>query len=321
MLGDSSPPENVMKLDLQEIATFIQVVEQGSVSLAAERLSISKSVVSKRLSDLEKRLGATLLYRSTRKVTPTENGMQFYQQSKAAVADLNAAAEAAAFHDSGLSGMLRILAPMSFGTLWLAPLIAEFMQQHPHIQIALQLDDRISDFEREGYDLCLRVSRIRDSALIGRQLAVSPRVLCCSPAYAAQHGTPNTTAEILEHACIGYCNAAAGQVWSFEPLGTPGDTISLAPQGRFASNNGEAMRDMAMRGLGLTVLPAFIVHTQLADGSLLALEPGARPTDDQIYALYPRSSRASRKVLALCDFLQQALSAQPWSLRQQTADS
>lgn len=302
-----------MKLDLQELETFIQVVEQGSVSGAADRLSISKSVVSKRLSDLEKRLGAKLLYRSTRKVTPTENGVQFYQQVKAAVADLNDAAEAAAFTDSGLCGTLRILAPMSFGTLWLAPLIADFMQLHPGIQVALQLDDRVTDFEREGYDLCLRVSRIRDSALIARQLAISPRILCCSPEYAAHHGTPSTAAQILEHPCIGYCNVAAGQVWSFDALDPPGEPITLAPQGRFTSNNGEAMRDMALRGLGLTVLPAFIVQSQITNGSLLALEPGVRPTDDQIYALYPRSSRASRKVLALCDFLQQALAAQPWA--------
>ena len=129
-------------------------------------------------------------------------------------------------------GRLQMLAPMSFGTLWLAPLIADFMQLHPGIQVALQLDDRVTDFEREGYDLCLRVSRIRDTALIARQLAVSPRVLCCSPDYAARHGTPSTAAQILEHPCIGYCNVAAGQVWSFEPLDAPGEQITLAPQGR-----------------------------------------------------------------------------------------
>lgn len=302
-----------MKLDFQEIDTFIHVVELGSVSLAAERMGISKSVVSKRLSDLEQRLDAKLLYRSTRKVSPTGNGTEFYQHSKAALANLQEAAETAAINESGLCGMLRITAPMSFGTLWLNRLIAQFMQQNPRIQVTLQLDDRLIDFEREGYDLCLRISRIRDSALIARQLAVSSRSLCCSPAYKAQHGVPQRVEEILEHACIGYANVAPGQVWAFAPLDQPSEVIHLAPQSRFISNNGEAMREMAEQGLGLTVLPTFIAHQQLKDGSLIALEPGVRPTDDYIYAMYPRSSRSSRKVQALCDFLQQALLDMPWA--------
>ncbi|MCU1715761.1 LysR family transcriptional regulator [Pseudomonas sp. 5P_3.1_Bac2] len=302
-----------MKLDFQEIETFIHVVELGSVSLAAERLGISKSVVSKRLSDLEQRLNAKLLYRSTRKVTPTSNGSEFYQQSKAALADLRDAAETAAINESGLCGMLRITAPMSFGTLWLNRLIAQFMLQHPRIQVTLQLDDRVIDFEREGYDLCLRISRIRDSALIARQLAVSSRSLCCSPAYLAEHGAPSTVEEIGNHACIGYANVAPGQIWAFSPFDRPNDVINLAPQSRFISNNGEAMREMAEQGLGLTVLPTFLTYQQLNDGKLIALEPGARPTDDYIYAMYPRSSRSSRKVQALCDFLQQALHDMPWT--------
>jgi DNA-binding transcriptional LysR family regulator len=301
-----------MKLDLQEIETFIQVVELGSVSLAAERMNISKSVVSKRLSDLEKRLSANLLYRSTRKVIPTENGLQFYQQTKAAVADLSEAAQAATFIDSGLCGTLRVLAPMSLGTMWLVPRIAEFMQLHPHLQVNLQLDDRQTDFEREGYDLCLRVSRIRDSALIARQLANSPRHLCCSPQYLAQHGSPNVAADILDHTCIGYSNVPAAQVWSFHSTDNPNELISLSPRGRFTGNNGEAMRDMAVHGLGLAVLPEFIIYQHLANGSLISLEPGVRPIDDKIYALYPRSSRSSRKVLALCDYLQQSLLSAPW---------
>ena len=304
-----------MKLDLQEIETFLQVVELGSVSLAAERLGVVKSVVSKRLSDLERRLGAKLLYRSTRKVTPTESGLQFYPRAKAALAALHEAAELASLDDSGLCGSLRILAPMSFGTLWLAPLLAEFMQQHPRIQLALQLDDRISDFEREGYDLCLRVSHLRDSALIARELAPSPRVLCCSPAYAQRHGLPQRPEQILDHTCIGYSNVATSQVWSFERLDAPGEPLNLSPSGRFTSNNGEAMRDMAMAGLGLAVLPVFIVQRQLDEGSLQVLEPGVRPTDNWIHALYPRSRRASPKVLALCDFLQQRLANPPWQQR------
>ncbi|KRW62561.1 LysR family transcriptional regulator [Pseudomonas sp. TTU2014-080ASC] len=301
-----------MRLDLQEIETFIQVVELGSVSQAAERLNISKSVVSKRLSDLERRLNANLLYRSTRKVTPTDNGVQFYQQSKAAISNLKEAAESATFIDSGLCGSMRVLAPMSLGTLWLAPRIAEFMKLHPRIRISLQLDDRLTDFEREGYDLCVRISRIGDSALIARPLSLSQRHLCCSPEYAAQNGTPGNISEIIDHSCIGYSNVPSTQVWSFQTIDPPNETFTLSPQGPFTTNNGEAMRDMVVQGMGLSVLPEFIIHRNLAEGSLISLEPGVRPIPDTIYALYPRSNRSSRKVLVLCDYLQQCLLSEPW---------
>lgn len=301
-----------MKLDLQEIETFLRVVELGGVSRAAEDLALSKSVVSKRLSDLEQRLGAKLLHRSTRKVGPTENGLGFYRQAKDALRELQQAAEAATYTDSGLRGRLHMLAPMSFGTLWLAPLLAEFMALHPQLEITLHLDDRISDFEREGYDLCVRVSHIGDSALIARKLASSARLLCCSPAYAARHSVPQRIEELLEHDCIGYSNVVSGQFWSFDSRDSSGDLLSLTPRGRFASNNGEAMCAMALAGQGLALLPSFIVHPHLRSGALLEVLPQARPPAYAIYALYPRSSRASHKVLALCDFLQQRLADAPW---------
>lgn len=301
-----------MKLDLPEIETFLRVVELGGVSRAAEDLALSKSVVSKRLSDLEQRLGAKLLHRSTRKVGPTENGLSFYQQAKDALRDLHQAAESATFTDSGLRGRLHMLAPMSFGTLWLGPLIAEFMSLHAQLEVTLHLDDRISDFEREGYDLCVRISHIGDSALIARKLASSARVLCCSPDYAARHGVPRRIEELLAHDCIGYSNVIAGQFWSFDTCDSAGDLLSVAPRGRFASNNGEVMCTMALAGQGLALLPGFIAHRHLHEGSLLEVLPQARPPAYAIYALYPRSSRASRKVLALCDFLQQRLANPPW---------
>ncbi|TBU89704.1 LysR family transcriptional regulator [Phytopseudomonas dryadis] len=301
-----------MKLDLQEIETYLRVVELGGVSRAAEDLGLSKSVVSKRLSDLEQRLGAKLLHRSTRKVAATDNGMLFYRQAKEALLDLNEAAEAAAFNDSGLRGRLHMLAPMSFGTLWLAPLIADFMGQHPQLEVNLRLDDRISDFEREGYDLCVRVSRIGDSALIARKLASSARMLCGSPDYLERHGIPEHIEELHEHDCIGYSNVSSRKFWSFENADEQGELASVAPRGRFSSNNGEAMRELVLAGQGLALLPSFLVHHHLEAGSLIEVLPRARPKPYSIYAMYPRSSRASRKVLALCDFLQQRLLGAPW---------
>lgn len=312
--GIPNPPHGrSMKLDIQEIETFLRVAELGSVSLAAQQLGVAKSVVSKRLSDLERNLGARLLFRSTRKVAPTDSGQRFYQQAKAALAELQSAAEAVVFEDGSLAGSLRILAPMSFGTLWLAPRLAEFMRRHPQLELALQLDDRVSDFEREGYDLCLRISRLHDSALIARRLGSSPRVVCCSPDYIREHGAPERLEQLLEHPCIGYCNLSAGQLWSFDDPTDPQRPLTLAAGGRFTSNNGEAMRDAALAGLGVAVLPRFIVQRDLQAGRLVQVLAEIRPTDDQIHALYPRARRASPKVQALCDFLQQALALESWA--------
>ena len=301
-----------MKLDLQEIETYLRVVELGGVSRAAEDLALSKSVISKRLSDLEQRLGSKLLHRSTRKVTPTDTGLAFYQQAKQALLELSEAAEAAAFNDSGLCGRLNMLAPMSFGTLWLAPLIAEFMRLHPQLEVSLYLEDRISDFEREGYDLCVRISRIGDSALIARRLASSARILCASPEYLQRQGTPEDVEALREHDCIGYSNVASRQFWSFENDDEQGELASVAPRGRFSSNNGEVMRELVLAGQGLALLPSFLVHRHLKDGSLVEILPQARPKPYSIYAMYPRSRRASRKVVALCEFLQQRLLEPPW---------
>ncbi|WP_276487140.1 LysR family transcriptional regulator [Ectopseudomonas mendocina] len=301
-----------MKLDLQEIETFLRVVELGGVSRAADDLALSKSVVSKRLSDLEQRMGVKLLLRSTRRVVPTDTGLAFYQQAKEALQELSEAAETASLHDRGLCGRLNVLAPMSFGTLWLAPLIARFMRLHPQLQISLYLEDRISDFEREGYDVCVRVSRIGDSALIARELARSARILCASPEYLQLHGTPENLEALHAHDCIGYSNVASRQFWSFQGEDEHGELSAAAPRGRFSTNNGEVMRELAAAGQGIALLPSFLIHQQLQDGSLIEVLPQARPKPYSIYAMYPRSRRASRKVLALCDFLQQSLVDAPW---------
>ncbi|WP_369409942.1 LysR family transcriptional regulator [Pseudomonas aeruginosa] len=144
-----------MSLRLEDIQAFLNVVELGSISAAAERMSLSKSVISKRVSDLERHLGVRLLYRSTRNVEPTEAGGFFYKSAKASLQDLNNAAESVALRENDLCGELRVMAPMSFGTLWLGPLVMEFMARNPRLEVVLQLDDRIVDFEKEGYDLAI----------------------------------------------------------------------------------------------------------------------------------------------------------------------
>ncbi len=206
-----------MSLRFDDIEAFLNVAELNSVTSAAERMSLSKSVISKRVSDLERRLGVRLLYRTTRNVEPTEAGHFFYKAAKASLQELNNAAEIVALRENDLCGELRIVTLMSFGTLWLSPIIADFMSQHPRLEIVLQMDDRLTDFEKEGYDLSIRVTRLDDSSLIARPLANSQRVVCCSPDYAERHGTLDTLEQLMQHECLGYNNATPSQVWTFEP--------------------------------------------------------------------------------------------------------
>ncbi len=301
-----------MSLRFDDIEAFLNVAELNSVTSAAERMSLSKSVISKRVSDLERRLGVRLLYRTTRNVEPTEAGHFFYKAAKASLQELNNAAEIVALRENDLCGELRIVTPMSFGTLWLSPIIADFMSQHPRLEIVLQMDDRLTDFEKEGYDLSIRVTRLDDSSLIARPLANSQQVVCCSPDYAERHGTLDTLEQLMQHECLGYNNATPSQVWTFEPAFPGAKPRAVSPRGRFSSNNGQAMRDAALRGQGLALLPLFIVAEDLKNGRLVDAAPGLRPLDDVIYAMYSRAAAMSPKVKAFIQHLQQALSIPPW---------
>ncbi|VFT33168.1 transcriptional regulator [Pseudomonas aeruginosa] len=265
-----------MSLRFDDIEAFLNVAELNSVTSAAERMSLSKSVISKRVSDLERRLGVRLLYRTTRNVEPTEAGHFFYKAAKASLQELNNAAEIVALRENDLCGELRIVTPMSFGTLWLSPIIADFMSQHPRLEIVLQMDDRLTDFEKEGYDLSIRVTRLDDSSLIARPLANSQRVVCCSPDYAERHGTLDTLEQLMQHECLGYNNATPSQVWTFEPAFPGAKPRAVSPRGRFSSNNGQAMRDAALRGQGLALLPLFIVAEDLKNGRLVDAAPSLR---------------------------------------------
>ncbi|WP_038823012.1 substrate binding domain-containing protein, partial [Pseudomonas aeruginosa] len=165
---------------------------------------------------------------------------------------------------------------------------------------------------KEGYDLSIRVTRLDDSSLIARPLANSQRVVCCSPDYAERHGTLDTLEQLMQHECLGYNNATPSQVWTFEPAFPGAKPRAVSPRGRFSSNNGQAMRDAALRGQGLALLPLFIVAEDLKNGRLVDAAPGLRPLDDVIYAMYSRAAAMSPKVKAFIQHLQQALSIPPW---------
>lgn len=304
-----------MKWHFDDVLTFMQVVEAGGITAAAARLNVSKSVVSKRISDLESALGAELFRRSTRRVIATDRGAAFYERMRGLVAEFDNAVEQVSTQAGELRGRLRIAAPMSFGIMHLGPVLAAFAGSHPELELALDLDDKIVDLVCNGYDIAIRIGRLQDSSLVARKLCLSRRIVCCSPGYARERGLAAGIEDLSAHQCIDYANVHASRLWQFEPPKPGGKPHSVMAHSRIVANNGEIMRDMALAGLGLAILPLFIVHEQLREGTLVNALAAAVPLPDTIYALYPPTRHVSRRVRALVDHLVTALGdTPPWEL-------
>jgi len=293
---------------------FVAVAETGAVSGAARRLGIAKSMVSKRVASLERHLGATLLLRMPRAVALTDRGRAFYDRARTILGSLEDAAAEVRDLQSSLRGLLRIAAPLTFGTLYLGDLLWPFLRAHPQLDVALDLDDRIVDLLGSGYDLGIRIGSLPDSSMVARVLADMPLVLCGSPSYLDRAGVPKALEDLPSHACIGYAHLAAGQVWRFR-AGRGSAERAIRVQSRFVANNAELMRGAAVAGLGLLMVPEFVVADDLRSGSLTRLLPEVPPVGKVLHALYPRDRQGSTKVRALVDHLAEALTPEPpWTV-------
>jgi len=279
---------------LESLRAFIRVVEAGGFAAAAREMGGSRSAVAKLVARLERALGTQLLVRSTRRVRPTEAGLAFYERGQTVLAELEEAEQAVSQLQAEPRGRLRINAPMSFGTLQLAGVVAEFMAAHPALTVELVLNDRLIDPIEEGFDVTVRISEpVARTALVTRILARVRMVLCASPAYLEARGEPAHPGELAAHACLHYGYREAGNQWRLEGAdGRHSVTVRCA----LWSNNGEVLREAALRGLGIALLPTFIVGAELESGRLRALLPGYRPPDAALSALYPRHRHLSAKV-------------------------
>ncbi|MCW0232778.1 MAG: LysR family transcriptional regulator [Ferrovibrio sp.] len=294
-----------------DILAFLEVVKAGSFTAAGARLALAKSVISDRVRNLENALGVELLRRTTRSVTPTERGAELFDSLNPLVQALDEAVDTASAAHGPLTGRLRMSAPISFGMRYLTPVIAGFARAHPQLEIALDFDDRAVDIIGAGYDLALRIGRLTDSSLMARKLCDSDRVVCCSPAYAKQHGLPKSVEDLAQHATIDYANLHASRLWRFEPAAPGGEPRVVETSSRIVVNNGEAMRDMAMAGLGIIVLPRFIVAEALNSGALVEALPDICPVPDAIYAVYPPTRHMPRKLRAMVDHLAAGFAGTP----------
>ncbi|WP_426077707.1 LysR family transcriptional regulator [Janthinobacterium sp. PSPC3-1] len=293
---------------LQAMEIFVEVAQQRSFTVAGQRLGLSRAMVSKTIMQLEDKLNARLLHRSTREVSLTDAGRAYLAPCMATVSQAQEAARSVAQvvqTGAALAGPLRIQAPSSFGSAWLADAVARFSLLHPQLRAELFVDDALLDPIRHGFDLTIRVGGIPDSsALAMRPLAPCRAVLCASPAYLAQQGMPQTPQDLLHHQCLHFSHLTDGTNWHFQrDEGGQREEVSVRVQAGFTANNGLVLQQAAKQGLGIVYSTTFLAWRALLDGSLVPVLAGWSLPLNYLSALYPASRQLSPKVRALIDFL------------------
>ncbi|MEA5463257.1 LysR family transcriptional regulator [Leptothoe sp. PORK10 BA2] len=284
------------------MGAFVQVVEANGFAAAARQMGMSRSAVNKLVITLEAELGVQLLQRSTRKVTPTATGTAFYGRCLAILADLAEAELAVSQAQSAPVGPLRINAPMTFGTMHLGPVLADFMVQYPGVQVQLTLADRFIDPLAEGFDLTLRIAEPQLSPqLVVHELAQWECLVCAAPGYLREYGCPQTVEDLKHHSCLAYGELASRHGWVL--VNADGEERTVMVKGAMCSNNGEVLRDAAIRGLGLVLLPRFIVEKSLERGELQGVGLDCWPRPVSLWVMYPTNRHLSTKVQVLTDFL------------------
>ncbi|MBN9050402.1 MAG: LysR family transcriptional regulator [Rhizobiales bacterium] len=289
---------------------FVRVVSLGSFSAAARSLGLSQTMVTKHITALEERLGVTLLHRTTRRLNLTEAGRRYLQSSERILAEIEEAETLAVADRVEPRGTLRINVPLAFGMREIAPILPRFAARHPKLTVDLGLADRMVDLIEERWDLAIRIGRMADSSLVARKLAPLRLMVCASPAYLQEHGTPKTVDDLRRHSCLGYMLSAATSAdrWLFGKDGK----MSVPISGRFRADNGDALRLAALEGLGLIYQPTFLLADDLRDGRLRAVTLDKPPvTFDGVFAVYPAERHPPAKVRACIDFLVEAFRGEP----------
>lgn len=297
------------------IRAFTRVVEAGGFAAAARGMGLSRSVVNKAVINLEQELGTQLLRRSTRQVTPTDTGLAFYDRARQILSDLDEAMTTVTSLQGTPTGNLRVNAPMSFGTLHLSRVIAEYMALYPDVHVELVLNDRFVDPIEEGFDVTLRVGAPQaTTSLVTRELVSAKRMLCASPDYLQRWGEPSEPADLIRHRCLHYGHLDSGSKWRLcSAYGEQAFAIHCV----MSANNAEPLRDAAIHNQGIAMLPTFIAGEALQSGQLRTILVDYPPSEITLSALYPRHRHLSTKVRVLVDLLSQRFGDRPyWDLVQ-----
>lgn len=297
---------------LQAMQLFARVVETGSYTAAAEQLEISRALASKLVQALEDQLGVRLLHRTTRRLSLTEAGQNYYQRVAEILAQLAEAEAEAAELQLEPRGRLRVSAPMSFSILHLGAALADFQRKYPRVELELNLNDRVVDLVEDGFDLAIRIGRLADSSLVARRLAGSQIVAVAAPAYLAWHGMPSHPDDLAHHNCLDYTLSPRRDEWQFA---RGEERVTVRVRGNLHVNNGDMIALAAAQGLGVALSPAFIVHDALRRGDLVRVLPEWQLPDIGVYAVYPAGRSLPAKTRSLIDFLAERFRpSAPWDL-------
>lgn len=280
----------------QGICEFTAVAESGNFTQAAKKLLISTAQVSRQVSELEQRLNTKLFYRTTRKVTLTEEGQLFYQQCRSILDGLEVAERSLTNLQSTPQGKIRISAPVTYGERHIIPLINQFLLQYPQVEIEVQLSNQRIDLIEEGFDLAIRLGQLNDSSLIAKRISSRQHFLCASPSYIEQHGKPETINDLKQHNCL----LGSADFWLFADK-------KVRISGNLRCNSGLGLVDAALKGIGIVQLPEYYIAEHINTGELITLLEQQQRAEEGIWALYPQNKYLASKVKLLINFLQENL--------------
>jgi DNA-binding transcriptional LysR family regulator len=288
----------------QAMETFARVVETGSFSAAARDLRVGQPAVSKAVAGLEEQLGVRLLVRSTRKLAPTDAGQAFYERARAALAEADEAWTAARSEGAGLSGRLRICAPVTFARLHVAPRLRSFLDAHPNLRLECVMDDREIDLLKENIDVALRLGALRDSSLTARKLASAERMVVAAPAYLKRSGTPATPSDLMAHDAVIYAQAAGGDEWRFRKGASE---TSVRVRSRLSLTAAEGVREAVLAGLGLAIVSRWMMAPELKKGTVVPVLKEWRLPQIDLWAVYPSGRMPGAKARAFTAWLEDVL--------------
>lgn len=289
------------------LETFATVVEKGSFTAAAEALGISKPVVSKQISRLERHLGVQLLQRTTRRLHLTQAGEVFASYSQRIMSDVREAEQSVLPMQTEPQGRLRISAPESLAMSLLPETLLTFQQHYPKVELDVRISGRFVDLVEEGIDVALRVGELEDSSLIARQLMPCRFHSCASPDYLKTQGTPQYPDELSEHNCLVYSQSPRSDTWTFKDKN--GNDLSIKVKGNLRSDTGRLLLSAALKGNGIFIAPTYMVADALAEGKLESVLDDYSPASTALYVVYPYSKLVSSKVRTFVDYLVEAWGA------------
>ncbi|MEM5496253.1 LysR substrate-binding domain-containing protein [Paraglaciecola mesophila] len=282
------------------INEFVYVAETESFTQASKNLAISTAQVSRQISALESRLNVKLFYRTTRKVSLTEEGRLFYQHCRSVLDGLDAAERAITNLQSKPQGTIRLTAPVTYGEQQILPLVNDFMLLYPDVEVSAYLSNQKIDLVEQGYDLAIRLGKLSDSSMMAKKLATRTNFVCASPGYLAKFGFPHSLSELNKHSCL----LGTLDYWHFCD---EGKERNIRVKSRLRYNSGFSLVDAALKGLGIVQLPDYYVQEHLESGALVSLLDNYRESEEGIWAIYPRNRHLSPKIRTLVDYLAEHL--------------